>query len=127
MSISSRASSEAEEIQRIAYELWQIDGEPFGREGEHWERARRIFESRKAFSGNGHDREAREPEEAPRLTPTCRTISRRTFPIRRWTASRGPCRTCRGKDLIGGEAAGPARARGRQVTRSRALAMPFSS
>ena len=69
MSISSSASSESEEIQRIAYELWQIDGEPFGREEEHWERARRIFESRKAFSGNGHDREAREPEEAPRLTP----------------------------------------------------------
>jgi len=69
MSISSSASSEAEEIQRIAYELWQIDGESLGREGEHWERARRIFESRKAFSGNGHDREAREPEEAPRLTP----------------------------------------------------------
>ena len=44
--------SEAEEIQRIAYELWQIDGEPFGREHEHWERARRILQSRKAFSGN---------------------------------------------------------------------------
>jgi len=69
MSLSSSALSESEEIQRIAYELWQIDGEPFGREEEHWERARRIFESRKAFSGNGHDREARGPEEEPRPAP----------------------------------------------------------
>jgi len=44
--------SEMEEIQRIAYELWQIDGEPAGRDQEHWERARRIFESRKAPLGN---------------------------------------------------------------------------
>ena len=124
MSISSRASSEAEEIQRIAYELWQIDGEPFGREGEHWERARRIFESRKAFSGNGHDREAREPEEAPRPTPDMQddlapdisdpSMDRFARPL---------------QDLPGGDGGGrgPARARGRQVTRSRALAMPFSS
>jgi len=60
-------TSEAEEIQRIAYELWQIDGEPFGREHEHWERARRIFESRMAASADvGNGRQADGPEEAPR-------------------------------------------------------------
>ena len=57
--------SETEEIERIAYELWQIDGEPFGREDEHWERARRIFESRRASSGDGDGRAPGGPD-APR-------------------------------------------------------------
>jgi hypothetical protein len=45
------ASSESEEIQRIAYEIWQIEGEPVGRDHEHWERAKRIFESRRGSPG----------------------------------------------------------------------------
>ncbi len=60
--------SEAEEIHRIAYELWQIDGEPFGRNQEHWERARRIFERRKASSrdaSNGHGAAGAEEAAAP--------------------------------------------------------------
>ena len=36
----------SEEIQKIAYELWQIEGEPEGRDKDHWERATRIYESR---------------------------------------------------------------------------------
>jgi hypothetical protein len=38
--------SAQEEIGKIAYEIWQVEGEPEGRDQEHWERARRIFESR---------------------------------------------------------------------------------
>jgi len=38
--------SAVEEIQRIAYELWQIEGEPEGRDRDHWERATRIHASR---------------------------------------------------------------------------------
>lgn len=44
------APSELEEIRRIAYEIWQAEGEPSGRDREHWERARRIYESRAAES-----------------------------------------------------------------------------
>jgi hypothetical protein len=85
MNNSSSASAEAEEIQRIAYELWQIDGEPFGREGEHWERARRIFESRKVFSG--HAREAREAEGAPRRAPVLQDDSVSDPPMDRFARS----------------------------------------
>jgi hypothetical protein len=56
------ASSDLEEIQRIAYELWQIEGEPEGRDHEHWERARRIFESRTASGGSV----AQRPRETAR-------------------------------------------------------------
>jgi len=47
------STSESEEIQRIAYELWQIEGEPAGRDREHWERATRIFERRKGGDAAG--------------------------------------------------------------------------
>ena len=43
--------TDTEEIQRIAYEIWQIEGEPAGRDREHWERAKRIFESRRLPRG----------------------------------------------------------------------------
>jgi Protein of unknown function (DUF2934) len=59
--------SGADEIQRIAYELWQIDGEPAGRDQEHWERAKRIFESRNASPGDTADgREAHGSDDTPR-------------------------------------------------------------
>lgn len=57
------APSESEEIQRIAYEIWQIEGEPAGRDREHWERAKRIFASRRASPGADAD------EEAPPVNP----------------------------------------------------------
>lgn len=56
--------SELEEIQRIAYEIWQIEGEPAGRDQEHWERARRIFERRKA--GGAATGEPGAADHAPR-------------------------------------------------------------
>ena len=55
--------SELEEIQRIAYEIWQIEGEPAGRDQEHWDRARRIFERTKAAPGA--DPEPGDPAHAP--------------------------------------------------------------
>jgi len=57
--------SEAEEIRRIAYELWQIDGEPFGRDQEHWERARRIFNSRAAASANVANGRVTDGQKSP--------------------------------------------------------------
>jgi hypothetical protein len=68
------ASSEAEEIQRIAYEIWQIEGEPFGRDHEHWQRANRIFESRRRSPGVEtaappvtHDFKEVEPGMVPKM------------------------------------------------------------
>jgi Protein of unknown function (DUF2934) len=76
------APSEMEEmIHRIACELWQIDGEPAGRDQEHWERARRIFESRKAHAeslGNGNEARGRtdhSPSEPAREMAEPRIVS----------------------------------------------------
>ena len=35
-------TSEQEQIRRIAYEIWQAEGEPAGRDREHWERSRLL-------------------------------------------------------------------------------------
>ena len=64
------ASSDSEEIQRIAYEIWQIEGEPAGRDHEHWEQARRIFESRRASPAEEDDgSETSAPQAAPPVNP----------------------------------------------------------
>ena len=63
-------SSAREEIQRIAYELWQVAGEPDGQEHEHWARAKRIYESRRSGVPTEHVRQSdmpgpRNPEPLP--------------------------------------------------------------
>jgi hypothetical protein len=66
------APSELEEIQRIAYEIWQIEGEPADRDQEHWERAKRIFESRRASSEERAESRPATPgfeEVAPGIVP----------------------------------------------------------
>lgn len=35
-----------EEIRKIAYELWEEEGYPEGKEAEHWHRAEKIWEER---------------------------------------------------------------------------------
>ena len=62
--------SDREEIQRIAYELWQIEGEPPDRDEEHWQRATRIFERRKAGGDVGEPAADHAPRpQAPGFEP----------------------------------------------------------
>lgn len=53
-------TSATEEIRRLAYEIWQCEGEPEGRDREHWERAKRIVESRGTAGKDDETREGRE-------------------------------------------------------------------
>jgi hypothetical protein len=56
-------TSEHEEIQRIAYEIWQAEGEPEGRDREHWERARTIHAGRgRPAGGSGPEGQDYEPK-----------------------------------------------------------------
>jgi hypothetical protein len=63
------ATSEQEEIQRIAYAIWQAEGEPEGREREHWERARTIYAGRRHGAG-GSAPEGRSYEPKVSSYPT---------------------------------------------------------
>ena len=57
------ATSEQDEVKRIAYDIWQAEGEPEGRDGEHWERARTIYASRRRPAGSSQpEGEAYEPK-----------------------------------------------------------------
>ena len=56
--------SEREEIEKIAYEIWQAEGEPEGRDQEHWERARKLFESRRPSAA---DRDV-DRDDKPKLS-----------------------------------------------------------
>jgi Protein of unknown function (DUF2934) len=55
------ATSEQEEIRRIAYGIWQAEGEPEGRDREHWERAKTIHAGRERPAG-GSDPEGEDYE-----------------------------------------------------------------
>ena len=57
------ATSEQEEIRRIAYEIWQAEGEPEGRDREHWERAAAIHAGRgRPAGGSAPEGESYEPK-----------------------------------------------------------------
>ena len=42
-----------EQIRRRAYELWESEGRPHGRDAEHWQRAREEIERQVGVSGTG--------------------------------------------------------------------------
>lgn len=56
MALSEKAQRE---IRKIAYSLWMQDGQPDGRDREHWEKAKEIW----AFQSQRHD-EISVPTEA---------------------------------------------------------------
>jgi len=55
--------SDHAEIRRLAYEIWLKEGQPDGRDREHWEAAKAAWAiQRQGF----HDAEALAPEKADR-------------------------------------------------------------
>ena len=54
-------SDKEEKIRRRAYEIWEAEGKPEGREQEHWERAAREIEQETSETGGGS---TEPPEEA---------------------------------------------------------------
>ena len=122
----------SEEIRKIAYELWQIEGEPEGRDKDHWERATRIYESRSSVpeptatlgshyaepnSETSADREDVMAADATRddpptgsaapAAPPCRrkpsTSRNETGPTRSGQASPRPAARVRQQSIVNGE------------------------
>jgi hypothetical protein len=56
-----------ERIRQRAYQIWEEDGQPEGREHEHWERAVREIEAEeKADESEASDPAEAEPEAKPK-------------------------------------------------------------
>lgn len=68
------------EVRLIAYELWEREGRPDGKDLEHWHQAEAIWAERQS------------PEQAETETPEKPVLkrTRRTTAARRRTASRRP-------------------------------------
>lgn len=88
------ASEHERRIQQRAYELWQAEGQPDGREAHHWSQAEAEFAeaqgkgtsdgARTAARGTGEDK-PRKPRKAPTAKET---IASAAAPVARATPSR---------------------------------------
>jgi hypothetical protein len=59
---TSMATPQQDQISTLAYQLWEQEGRPEGRDREHWEQAQRMLDGDRTLDG---DASPEDDEDAP--------------------------------------------------------------
>lgn len=77
----------SEQIRQLAYEIWEREGRPEGKESEHWKQAERELRERMAQDGAGREQEPPAGNEKrsrwPGAAPTAASKPKRTTTTRK--------------------------------------------
>lgn len=76
----------SEQIRQLAYEIWEREGRPEGKESEHWQQAEREIRERMAGNSAGREEEPVGNEKRsrwPGAAPTTASKPKRTTTTRK--------------------------------------------